>query len=215
MALSQSVWYHTHPAPPQKLADAQLQRVLHWRVSLAYGSTPTHTLAVPPLGVTHRAEALRSVLRVYCCEVNSSLLGVPGSIDVSVRCPVLAAATIAAMTWLGVAVGCCSRYTATAPVTCGAAILQVWSLRQGRGRKHGRENTQPVSILSSESRSLTEGCSATLSHHVMQSSAATTHTVKRQPPYQPALDTFSRRTTSSCSVSAFSWTHYLVPLAQV
>lgn len=51
------------------------------------------------------------------------MLGVPGSIALSVRCPVLAAATRAAMTWLGVAVGFCSRYTAMAPVTCGAAML--------------------------------------------------------------------------------------------
>lgn len=58
-----------------------------------------------------------------CCAVNSSLLGVPGSMSLSVRCPVLAAAKRADVTWLGVAVGFCSSQTATAPVTCGAAML--------------------------------------------------------------------------------------------
>jgi hypothetical protein len=62
------------------------------------------------------------------------LLGVPGSMAASETCPVLAAAAKAAVTSLGDADGCDSRYTATAPVTCGAAMLQL-------GGERGVEDT--------------------------------------------------------------------------
>lgn len=58
-----------------------------------------------------------ALCQVASAPVRSSLSGVPGSIELSVRVPLLLADTRADMTSAGVAVGWVSMYTATAPVT--------------------------------------------------------------------------------------------------